>query len=99
MLSEEKLLKENIIIVALYADDRTKLSEKDWRKSLTNGEINKTMGMKNESLEIDLFKTNALPLYAIVDSTGKPITEPIGTELDAEKFASFLRNGISKNLK
>jgi thiol:disulfide interchange protein DsbD len=93
----QKLLKENFIIVALYADDRTKLVEKDWRKSISNGEVNKTMGMVNESLEVDLFKTNALPLYAIVDSLGKSITTPIGTELDAEKFEAFLRAGISKN--
>jgi thiol:disulfide interchange protein DsbD len=95
----QKLLKENFVIVALYADDRTKLPERDWRKSITDSELKKTIGMVNESLEVDLFKTNALPLYAIVDSTGKPIVEPIGTELDAEKFASFLNAGISKNQK
>ncbi len=95
----QKLLQENFIVVALYADDRTGLAEKDWRKSDTDGEIKKTMGMVNESLEIDLFKTNALPLYAIVDSFGKPIVSPIGTELNPEKFKSFLESAISKSQK
>jgi hypothetical protein len=80
----------------LYADDRTKLPENGWRKSATDGKMKKTIGMVNESLEVDLFKTNALPLYAIVDTYGKPIISPIGTELNPEKFEAFLKAGISK---
>ena len=40
------------------------------------------MGKINADLEITMFKSNALPLYAIVDTNSMPLVAPIGVELD-----------------
>ncbi len=68
-------LRENFVIIALYADDRTQLPDNEWIKSEVDGKIKKTIGKINEDLEISKFKTNALPLYVITDHEGNPLNQ------------------------
>jgi thiol:disulfide interchange protein len=89
-----KLLDENFIIVSLYTDERTKLSESEWIKSNYDGKIKKTLGQFNENLEIEMFGSNAQPLYSIADANGRPVVKSIGTELNIQKYISFLKEGI-----
>jgi len=88
-----KRLKENFVLVALYVDDRTKLSESEVFVSKIDGKEKKTIGKKNEDIEITMFRTNSLPLYAIVDPSGKPLIETIGTELDIKVYSDWLDRG------
>ena len=37
-------LRENFVIIALYADDRTQLPENEWIKSEIDGKIKKSIG-------------------------------------------------------
>ena len=37
-------LRENFVIIALYADDRTQLPESEWIKSEIDGKIKKSIG-------------------------------------------------------
>jgi len=89
-----KLLDENFIIVSLYTDERTKLPESEWIKSNYDGKIKKTLGQLNEDLEIEMFGSNAQPLYSIADTNGRPVVKSIGTELNIQKYISFLKEGI-----
>ncbi len=95
----QKLLNDNFFIIALYADERTKLPENEWVKSKIDGKLKKTLGQLNQDIEIEMFQTNALPLYAIVNSNGQPLVKPIGTELNIQKYLAFLKEGIENYRK
>jgi thiol:disulfide interchange protein len=89
-------LRNNFVIIALYADDRTQLPENEWVKSSVDGRMKKTIGKVNEDLEISKFSTNALPLYVICDPDGKPLSAPMPTNLNVEEYRKWLDEGIAR---
>jgi thiol:disulfide interchange protein len=89
-----KRLRQNFVIIALYVDDKTKLPEREWITSDSDRTMKKTIGKKNLDFQITQFNTNTLPYYVIVDHDGKPLTNPMGYELDIRKFIDFLDAGI-----
>ena len=89
----QRRIRENFVLVALYVDDRTKLPENEIFVSKVNGKEKKTMGKKNEDIEISMFNTNTLPLYAIVDPSGKPLIETRGTDFDIQAYIDWLDRG------
>jgi thiol:disulfide interchange protein len=89
-------LRDNFVIIALYADDRTQLPENEWIKSDIDGKIKKTIGKINEDLEISRFKTNALPLYVITDYEGNPVSKPMPTNLNVEEYKKWLDDGVAQ---
>jgi thiol:disulfide interchange protein DsbD len=83
--------------VALYTDDKTKLPEQEWITSSADGRLKSTIGKKNQDLQITRFGSNALPLYAIVDASGKDLTHEYYTyNPDVQKFLDWLHEGIRK---
>jgi thiol:disulfide interchange protein len=86
-------IRENFVLVALYVDDRTKLPDNEVFVSKIDGREKKTMGKKNEDIEISMFNTNTLPLYAIVDPSGKPLVETRGTDFDIQAYTEWLDRG------
>ena len=77
-------LRNDFVIVALYTDDRTKLPESEWYTSAVDGKVKKTIGQQNVDFEIEKFQTNTIPLYVIMDASGKVIGQPKGTDLDVQ---------------
>ena len=90
----QKLIKENYVLVGLYVDDRTKLPEDEVFVSKIDGKEKKTMGKKNEDIEISMFNTNSLPLYAIVDPDGNSLIESRGTNFDIVPYLDWLERGV-----
>jgi len=88
-----KRLKNDFVVIALYTDDKTRLPEQEWIISAYDGKEKRTMGKKNADFLISRFNTNTIPLYAVVDHEGKPLTDPVGYEPDAGKFIEFLEAG------
>jgi thiol:disulfide interchange protein DsbD len=88
-------LRDNFVIIELYVDDRTQLSESEWITSSVDGKQKKTIGKLYEDLEISKFKTNALPLYVIADSEGNPLNNPMPTNLNVGEYKSWLDEGVS----
>ena len=86
-------LRDNFVIVSLYVDDRTQLPENEWITSTIDGKVKKTIGKVNENLEISKFKTNALPLYIITDYEGKPLNNPMPTNMNIEEYKRWLDEG------
>jgi len=91
----QQRLRDNFVLVALYVDDRTKLPENEVFVSKVDGKEKKTMGKKNEDIEISMFNTNTLPLYAIVDPEGKPLIETRGTNFDIQAYIEWLDRGAA----
>jgi thioredoxin-related protein len=89
-------LRDNFVIVALYADDRTLLPENEWIRSEVDGKVKKSIGKLNEDLEISKFRTNALPLYVITDHNGNALNKPMPTNLNIEEYKKWLDEGVEK---
>jgi thiol:disulfide interchange protein len=89
-----KRLRENFVIILLYADDRTQLPESEWITSKVDGKVKKTIGKLNEDLEILKYNTNALPLYVITDHEGNPLNNPMPTNLNAGEYIKWLDEGL-----
>ena len=89
----QRRIRENFVLVALYVDDRTKLPDNEIFVSKIDGREKRTMGKKNEDIEISMFNSNTLPLYAIVDPFGKPLIETRGTDFDIQAYINWLDRG------
>ncbi len=89
----QQRIRENFVLVGLYIDDRTKLPDSEIFVSKVDGKEKKTLGKKNEDIEISMFKTNSMPLYAIVDLNGKPLIETRGTDFDIQAYIEWLDQG------
>ena len=92
-----EILKNDFVIVALYTDDKTKLPGNEWITSTFDGKTKTTIGRKNQDFQITRFNSNALPLYAIVDGTGKELTATRYVySPDVQKFIDWLKEGREK---
>ena len=89
----QRRIREDFVLVGLYVDDRTKLPDDEVFVSKIDGKEKKTMGKKNEDIEISMFNTNSLPLYAIVDPEGNPLIETRGTDFDIKAYIDWLDRG------
>jgi thiol:disulfide interchange protein len=89
-----KILKNDFIIAALYVDDKTRLPEDEWITSALDGKIKNTIGKKNADIQVSKFRTNSLPLYAIIDNQGNMLTTGLYTyNPDISDFITWLREG------
>ena len=89
-------LRDNFVIISLYADDRTQLPESEWITSKVDGKVKKTIGKINEDLEISGYKTNALPLYVITDHEGNALNKPMPTNLNVGEYIKWLDEGLAE---
>jgi thiol:disulfide interchange protein DsbD len=95
----KKILNEDFIMVALYADANfIKLPENEWVKT-KDGEIIKTLGRKNSRFQIENFNKNTQPLYVLMDADGNMLTEKtIAYNRNIENFIQFLQEGLEKKV-
>ncbi len=90
-----KRIREDYVIISLYTDDKTKLSEEEW-VTTSDGKVLKTIGDVNKYLEAEHFGTITTPLYALTDADGNLLAEPTGKELNISKYLDFLDEGLEK---
>ena len=87
------LLRNDYVIVALYADDKLKVPEADWVTTDT-GKVLKTLGKINSYYALKTYGVNAQPYYVLQGSDGEPLVEPRGYDLDVDGFVKFLQSGV-----
>ncbi|SHE77078.1 Thiol:disulfide interchange protein DsbD [Mariniphaga anaerophila] len=87
-----KLLSEKYVIVALYTDDRTTLSEDEWITSKVDGKVKKTMGKKNLDFQIEKYETNSIPFHVVIEPDGTE--RKLGVTFDADEFVDFLEKRL-----
>ena len=90
------ILKNDVVLVSLYVDDKRDLPESEQYVSKETGKKIKTTGNKWSDFQITKYKANAQPYYIIVDSDGKDLNQPIGYTPDINEYEAWLKSGIKK---
>lgn len=90
-----KRLKEDYVLISLYVDDRTSLSNTEKYVSKVSSKSINTIGQKWSDLQQERFNTNAQPFYVLLDPDGKQTAEPRAFNLDIKAYLDFLDLGIS----
>ncbi len=86
-------LRDDFVIVALYTDDKQKLSEDQW-VTTPEGKVLKDVGRVNSYIARSRFGVNAQPNYFILDSAGTVLAGPRGYDLSIPGFIDFLDRDI-----
>jgi thiol:disulfide interchange protein len=92
------VLKNDVVLISLYVDDKKELPESEQYVSETTGKKIRTIGNKWSDLQIKTYKANAQPFYVIVDHNSINLTEPSAYNPDIENYYNWLNSGI-KNFK
>ena len=86
-------LKEDYVLISLYVDDKTGLTEDEKYISSFSGKSVKTIGQKWSDFQASTFGTNSQPYYVIVGHDGKPLVTPQAFNLDINNYINFLNSG------
>ena len=91
------ILKDEVILVSLYVDDRAKLPKSEWKYSKAIQGMIKTVGNKWSDYQVTHYGQLSQPLYVMIDAEGNDLTEPIGYEPNVEVYKRFLQGGLKNN--
>ena len=89
-------LKNDYVVVALYVDDKTTLSETEWYTSSYDKKQKKTIGKQNADLQISKLNNNAQPFYVLVGKDERVLISPKPYDLTVDHFVKFLDEGKRK---
>ncbi|MCQ6961139.1 protein-disulfide reductase DsbD family protein [Mucilaginibacter aquariorum] len=90
-----KRIKNDYVLISLYVDDRTALSESEKYTSKVSAKAINTLGQKWSDLQEAQYNTNAQPFYVVLAPDGKPAAEPRAFDLDIKAYTNFLDQGIN----
>ena len=92
------LLKNEIVLISLYVDDKRELLKNEQFTSKTTGSVIETIGDKWTDFMISKYKTNTQPLYVLTDLEGNSLNtaKPTISYVSVEEYESWLKIGISK---
>ncbi len=90
------ILKNDIVLVSLFVDDRTKLPKNKQYISKHSGDEVTTVGKKWKEKEMYEYKNISQPLYVIIDHQENRMNELIGYPKsgDINVYTEWLRKGI-----
>jgi len=86
-------LREDYVLISLYVDDKTELSDSEKYISTFSGKKVNTIGQKWSDFQASKFGTNSQPYYVIADLNGKVLVPPQAYNLDISNYVNFLDNG------
>ncbi len=89
------ILKNDFVIVVLYTDDKTKLSENEW-VTTSSGKVLKDRGRVNAWFVRENFGVSAQPNYVLLSPDGKQLAPIRGYNTDIDGFVEFLNSGLEK---
>lgn len=89
-----KLLKEEVVLVSLYVDDKRPLPNGETITSEISGKDLRYVGQKWSEFQILRYKANAQPFYVIMDHDESDLVEPIGYTPDDDEYYAWLRKGV-----
>ena len=91
-----EIMKNDVILVSLYVDERTKLPKDEWREETFGGKTFKikTVGNKWTFMEVERYGTNAQPFYVILDHDENVLSGAASYDSDPKVFLNFLEEGV-----
>ncbi|MEZ4854126.1 protein-disulfide reductase DsbD family protein [Flavobacterium sp.] len=90
------ILKEQLVIISLVCDRKIELPKKEQYISKTTGKEIVTIGNKWTDFQITRYKSNSQPLYVILDTEGKDLSEKPIANTNKEDYLEWLKASISK---
>ena len=91
------ILKNEIVLISLYVDDKRPLPESEQFVSKTTGAEIETIGDKWTDFMISKYNTNTQPLYVLTDLQGNILNkqQPTISYVNVEEYENWLKTGIS----
>ena len=95
------ILKNEIVLISLYVDDKRPLPESEQYVSKETGKKVKSVGNKWSDFQITRYKSNTQPLYVLIDHSEQMLIESVSYTPDIEEYRDWLQSGINvfKNIK
>ena len=91
-----KLLKDEVVLISLYVDDKRKLKTENILDSkLHPGKKLKYIGQKWSEMQTLKYKTNTQPFYVLMDHNEKNLIIPVAYTPDVDTYFNWLQKGIS----
>jgi thiol:disulfide interchange protein DsbD len=92
------ILKDQIVLISLYVDDKRELPKAQQFISPTTGAEIETIGDKWTDFMISKYKTNTQPLYVLTDLEGNSLNteQPTISYVGVEEYYDWLKAGIAK---
>jgi len=91
-----KLLKEDLVLISLYVDDKRELPKDEQYISKETGKEVITIGNKWTDFIITRYKTNTQPYYVLTDLEEQNLNDPISYTPNIQEYENWLKDGISK---
>ena len=91
------MLKNDFVLISLYVDERKVLEKEDQYTSPQTGKKIRTVGNKWSDLQITKYQVNAQPYYAILDTEGNDLVDPVGYTPDVGEYADWLERGVENS--
>ncbi|SEV90356.1 thiol:disulfide interchange protein DsbD [Prevotella aff. ruminicola Tc2-24] len=93
------ILNKDYVLISLYVDDKTTLSEPI--KVTENGQDRtlRTVGEKWSYLQRVKFGANAQPFYVLLDNEGRPLNGSRSYDEDIQAYITFLNQGLTNYRK
>ena len=86
-------LREDYVLISLYVDDKTELSQEEKYESAFSGKKVNSIGQKWSDFQASKFGTNSQPYYVIADHDGNVLVPPQAFNLDINNYTKFLESG------
>jgi len=91
-----KFLKNEVVLISLYVDDKRKLKEENIVDSkLKPGKKLKYIGQKWSEMQTIKYKTNTQPFYVLIDHNENNLIIPVAYTPDVDTYFNWLEKGIS----
>ncbi|MCF6280412.1 MAG: thioredoxin family protein [Flavobacteriaceae bacterium] len=91
-----KIIKNDIVLISLYVDDKRSLAEGDVVDSKLNpGKKLRFIGQKWSELQAIKYGTNAQPFYVLIDHNEENLNDPVGYTPNVDEYYNWLEDGLS----
>jgi thiol:disulfide interchange protein len=92
-----KILKNEVVLISLFVDDKRKMPVKEQFISKSSGSEIITYGDKWTDFMIEKYQTNTQPLYVVTDLNGKNLNTQVPTtsyDPNIKNYETWLKTGI-----
>lgn len=93
----KEVLREEVVLISLYVDEREKLPEDKRYTSEVTGKKIRTIGNKWSDFQIEHYQSNSQPQYVIIGHNSmEPLNGSTAYDPNVSKYLNWLREGIAR---